>query len=83
MALNVSASPLTAMKLPTMVAGNFETHFSLSNMSKDSRYMLALADEARVPTPAIRAVSQRMAELCAAGLGDLDYSALAQPYLEG
>jgi len=45
--------------------------------------MLALADEARVPTPAIRAVSQRMAELCAAGLGDLDYSALAQPYLEG
>ncbi|MEI8038626.1 MAG: NAD(P)-dependent oxidoreductase [Verrucomicrobiota bacterium] len=82
-ALNVSASPLTAMKLPTMVAGNFETHFSLSNMSKDSRYMLALADEARVPTPAIRAVSQRMAELCAAGLGDLDYSALAQPYLEG
>ena len=78
---NVSASPLTAMKLPAMAAGNFETHFSLSNMSKDSRYMLALADEAQVPTPAIRAVSQRMAELCAAGLGDLDYSALAKPYL--
>jgi 3-hydroxyisobutyrate dehydrogenase-like beta-hydroxyacid dehydrogenase len=79
---NVSASPLTAMKLPAMVAGNFETHFSLSNMSKDARYMLALADSAGLDTPAIRAVSQRMVDLCAAGLGDLDFSALAKPYAE-
>jgi 3-hydroxyisobutyrate dehydrogenase-like beta-hydroxyacid dehydrogenase len=78
---NVSASPLTAMKLPLMAAGNFETHFSLSNMGKDSRYMLALADAAGLDTPAIRAVSQRMEELCAAGLGNLDFSALAKPYL--
>jgi 3-hydroxyisobutyrate dehydrogenase/glyoxylate/succinic semialdehyde reductase len=78
---NVSGSPLAAMKFPTMAAGNFETHFSLSNMCKDSRYVLALAETAGVETPAIRAVSHRMAELCAAGLGDLDYSALAQPYV--
>lgn len=77
---NVSASPLAAMKFPTMVAGNFETHFSLSNMGKDSRYMLALAQAAGLQTPAIAAVSRRMEELCAAGLGELDYSALAQPY---
>jgi 3-hydroxyisobutyrate dehydrogenase-like beta-hydroxyacid dehydrogenase len=64
-----------------MAAGNFETHFSLSNMGKDSRYMLALADAAGLDTPAIRAVSQRMEELCAAGLGNLDFSALAKPYL--
>jgi 3-hydroxyisobutyrate dehydrogenase len=69
------------MKFPTMAAGNFETHFSLSNMCKDSRYVLALAAAVGVETPAIRAVSHRMAELCAAGLGDLDYSALAQPYI--
>lgn len=77
---NVSASPLAAMKLPMMIEGNFETHFSLSNMGKDSRYMLALAESAGLATPAIQAVSRRMAELCAAGLGDLDYAALAQPY---
>ena len=79
---NVSGSPLAAMKFPTMVSGNFETHFSLSNMGKDSRYMLALAESAGLQTPAIEAVSRRMAELCAAGLGDLDYSALAKPYIE-
>jgi len=81
-ARNVSGSPLAAMKFPTMVAGNFEPHFSLSNMGKDSRYMLALADAAGVETPAIAAVSKRMADLCDAGLGGLDYSALAKPYLD-
>jgi 3-hydroxyisobutyrate dehydrogenase-like beta-hydroxyacid dehydrogenase len=79
---NVSSSVLTTMKFPMMVEGNFETHFSLSNMGKDSRYMLALADAAGVPVPAIAAVSGRMAELCEAGLGDLDFSVLAKPYLE-
>ena len=77
---NVSGSPLAAMKFPTMVAGNFETHFSLSNMGKDTRYMVALAQSAGLETPAIRAVSQRLADLCDQGLGDLDYSALAKPY---
>jgi 3-hydroxyisobutyrate dehydrogenase-like beta-hydroxyacid dehydrogenase len=81
-ALNACGSPLAAMKLPGMARGEFDTHFSLSNMLKDSRYALALADEARLETPAIRAVSGRMDELCAQGLADLDYSALAAPYLK-
>lgn len=78
---NASASVLTGMKFPTMAAGNFETHFSLSNMGKDSRYMLALATAAGLETPAIAAVSKRMEELTAEGLGDLDYSAVVKPYL--
>jgi 3-hydroxyisobutyrate dehydrogenase-like beta-hydroxyacid dehydrogenase len=79
---NVSASVLTAMKFPSMLAGDYETHFSMCNMGKDSRYMLELAESAGVETPAIAAVSMRMADLCAAGLADLDFSALAKPYLE-
>ncbi len=79
---NVSSSALTTMKFPQMIAGNFETHFSLANMGKDSRYMLALAEAAGVETPAIAAVSRRMSELCETGLGDLDFSALAKPYLD-
>jgi 3-hydroxyisobutyrate dehydrogenase-like beta-hydroxyacid dehydrogenase len=51
-------------------------------MGKDSRYMLALAESAGVETPAIAAVSQRMADLCDGGLGDLDFSVLAKPYLD-
>lgn len=79
---NACGSPLAAMKLPTMAAGDFDTHFSLSNMLKDSRYAIELAEEAGIDTPAIRAVSERMAELCESGLEDRDYSALAAPYLK-
>lgn len=79
---NASASALTAMKFPLMAAGNYETHFSLANMGKDSRYMLALSESAGLETPAIEAVSKRMAQLCDKGLGDMDFSVLAKPYLE-
>ena len=79
---NVSSSTLTTMKFPSMLAGDYETHFSLANMGKDSRYMLALAESAGVETPGIAAVSRRMAELCAGGHGELDFSVLAKPYLE-
>ncbi|MEO5712959.1 MAG: NAD(P)-dependent oxidoreductase [Luteolibacter sp.] len=79
---NACASVLTGMKFPLMASGNYETHFSMSNMGKDSRYMLALSESAGLKTPAIEAVSKRMGELCDEGLGDLDFSALAKPYLE-
>ncbi len=79
---NASASVLAGMKLPMMAAGNYETHFSLSNMGKDSRYMLALAESAGLETPAIAAVSKRMEKLSVAGLGDMDFSVVAKPYLQ-
>jgi len=79
---NASHSVLAGMKLPMMAAGNYETHFSLSNMGKDSRYMLALAESVGLETPAIAAVSKRMEELTADGLGDMDFSAVAKPYLQ-
>lgn len=80
-ALNAHASGLTAMKLPGMASGDFDTHFSMSNMWKDSSYAISLAEQAGLDTPAIRAVSARMKELSDAGLADLDFSALAKPYL--
>jgi 3-hydroxyisobutyrate dehydrogenase/glyoxylate/succinic semialdehyde reductase len=80
-AQSASASMLSGMKLPAMAAGDFEPHFTLSNMEKDSRYVRELAAEVGLQTPAIDAVSARMAELCATGLADLDFSALAKAYL--
>jgi 3-hydroxyisobutyrate dehydrogenase-like beta-hydroxyacid dehydrogenase len=79
--MNACASGLSGMKLPTMAAGEFEPHFSLGNMEKDSRYVRDLAVSAGLETPAINAVSARMAALCASGLADLDYSAVAKNYL--
>lgn len=77
---NFCGSPLAAFKLPCMAHGDFETHFSLDNMRKDSRYALDLARSAGIEVPAIEAVSERMSSLCASGLGGLDYCALAKAY---
>jgi 3-hydroxyisobutyrate dehydrogenase/glyoxylate/succinic semialdehyde reductase len=77
---NGSGSALMAMKYPGMVAGNFEPHFTMANMWKDSRYALALAEASGVDLPAISAVSARMGEMCAEGCADLDFSALAKAY---
>ena len=79
---NASASVLTAMKLPSMVAGDYDPHFSMSNMAKDSRYMVALAESAGLEVPAISAVADRMSALSDDGLGDLDFSVVAKPYLQ-
>ncbi len=79
---NANSCKLIDMKLPQMLAGDYDTHFSLSNMAKDSRYMLELAKAAGIETPAIAAVSKRMHELSDDGLGDLDFAALGKPYLQ-
>lgn len=76
-----TASPLAKMKLPGMLAGDFDTHFSLDNMRKDSVYALELAQQLGLALPSMQTVSQRMTELCQGGLAENDYTALAQPYL--
>lgn len=76
-----TASALVKMKLPGMLRGDFDTHFSLDNMRKDSVYAMTLAAEAELDVPCIHSVSARMTELCKNGLADADYTALAAPYL--
>ena len=77
---NGSGSPLMAMKYPGILKGDFEPHFTMANMWKDSRYALALAQAAGVELPAITAVSARMGAMCAEGCAGLDFSALAKAY---
>lgn len=79
---NVNSSKLVDMKLPQMLAGDYDAHFTLDNMAKDSRYMLELAKAAGIATPGIAAVSARMHELSDKGMGNLDFAALGKPYLQ-
>lgn len=73
---NACGSVLAGMKLPTMDADNYEPHFSLSNMLKDSRYALQLAAAAGLDTPALKLVSEQMAALDLEGRGEDDFSVL-------
>lgn len=77
---NACGSPLAAMKLPTMASGDYDTHFSLDNMRKDSVFAIELAKQAGLKTPGIEATSATMTTLCENGCADLDYSALYKQF---
>jgi 3-hydroxyisobutyrate dehydrogenase-like beta-hydroxyacid dehydrogenase len=82
-AANANSSALAMMKMPTMLEGDYDPHFSLDNMAKDSRYAARLMESAGLDAPALDAVLKRMGQLVSEGMGDLDYSVLAKPYLDG
>lgn len=77
---NACGSVLATMKLPTMVRGEYETHFSLDNMLKDAKFALQLAESAKLKTPGIGTTASVMQSLCDSGSAELDYSALYKQF---
>jgi 3-hydroxyisobutyrate dehydrogenase-like beta-hydroxyacid dehydrogenase len=77
---NACASALASMKVPSMAAGDFEAHFSLSNMLKDARYMLDLAKRAGLETPGIANTTEQMQRRNDLGEGEEDFSILFRQF---
>lgn len=77
---NANYSTLIGMKLPTMISGDYEAHFSLVNMLKDTRFALKLAQDAGLPAPVLERTVAVMSQAMGAGKGDLDFSVIAQDY---
>lgn len=75
---NACGSALSNFKLGSLAQGDFESHFSLENMYKDSLYALQLAAAKNLQLPGIALVSSLMGEGVAAGLGKQDYVSLAK-----
>src|SRR6185436_16197134 len=77
---NASNSTTLGMKLPKIIQGDFEPHFSLKHMLKDmqiaSRYGLSQHLELGVTA----AARDRLLEQMQRGFGDEDYSAVARKY---
>ncbi|MEO1857776.1 MAG: NAD(P)-dependent oxidoreductase [Rubritalea sp.] len=77
---NACGSRLASMKLPAMANGDFDTHFSLDNMRKDSALAIKLAEQAGLSTPGIEATSTTITSLCESGYAALDYSVLYKQF---
>ncbi len=75
---NANYSPLVGMKLPAMIRGDFEPHFSLRNMLKDADFARTLAAEQGLQTPAIDCTAAAMRAAVEAGQGDLDFSVIGR-----
>lgn len=75
---NANYSTLIGMKLPSIIANDFEAHFSLRNMLKDADFARELAAEGDLSTPALDCTAAAMRAGLEAGQGDLDFSVIGQ-----
>lgn len=75
---NANYSTLIGMKLPAIMNGDFEPHFSLRNMLKDADFARELAAEANLASPAIDCTAEAMRRGVEAGQGDMDFSIIGR-----
>ncbi len=73
-------SPLSDMKIPNMIAGDFEPRFSLKHMFKDIQLALGLAAEKDLDLPAASAFAGAAMAGIQQGWGDSDFSVIARFY---
>lgn len=78
---NGSNSPTLDMKLPMMMEGNFEPHFSVKHMLKDVVIATRLARAFGMEFGATDASRHGLTEEMRQGRGDDDYSSLLRQYL--
>lgn len=76
--VNANYSTLIGMKLPGMMAGDFEPHFSLKNMLKDADFARALAAEKGIRAEVLDATAALMRERFKEGKGELDFSVMGE-----
>jgi 3-hydroxyisobutyrate dehydrogenase-like beta-hydroxyacid dehydrogenase len=77
---NATNSTSLEMKVPMMLAGDFEPHFSVKHMLKDVRIGLKLAREFCLELPVTEASGDMLLDELKRGRGDADYSSVAQKY---
>ena len=77
---NASNSSSVEMKVPMMVAGDFEPHFSVKHMLKDVRIGMKLAQGYGLDLPVTAASRDMLLDEMKHGRGDADYASVAQKY---
>jgi len=82
MKVNACASGLSNMKLPTMLDGNYEPHFSLKNMLKDANFGLSIAKRSGVDLPVLKSAAKAMRVQMNEGNENEDYSVIYKNFTE-
>jgi 3-hydroxyisobutyrate dehydrogenase-like beta-hydroxyacid dehydrogenase len=77
---NASSSGTLAMKLPKIIEGDYEPHFSIKHMLKDVRIAGRMAESLGIELGLTAAARTTLLEELNAGHGDDDYSAVARRY---
>ena len=78
---NASNSTTIEMKVPLMMTGDFDPHFSVKNMLKDVRIGAKLARDFALDLPVTEICRDMLLNELKQGRGDADYASIAQKYL--
>ena len=77
---NACRSATMDLKLPKMIAGDYDPHFSLKHMFKDVQLGIHIANALEIEIPATTVTAGVMYGALNQGWGDLDYAALYKIY---
>ncbi len=77
---NACRSGTMDLKLPKMIAGDYDPHFSLKHMFKDVQLGIHLANALDLDTPTTAVTAGVMFGAIKRGWGDLDFSSIAKLY---
>ncbi len=77
---NACRSGAMDLKLPKMVSGDYEPHFSLKHMFKDVQLGIHIANALDIEVPATTTTAGVMYGAMQKGSGDLDYAAVFKTY---
>ncbi len=77
---NATNSTTVEMKVPMMLAGDFEPHFSVKHMLKDVRIGVKMARDYSLELPVTEISGDMLLAELKQGRGDADYSSVAQKY---
>jgi 3-hydroxyisobutyrate dehydrogenase-like beta-hydroxyacid dehydrogenase len=77
---NAARSGTMDLKLPKMLAGDYEPHFSLKHMFKDVQLAIHLANSMNLDTPTAAVTAGVLFGAIKRGWGDLDFSSLYRLY---
>lgn len=80
---NASNSKTLELKLPKMMNGEFDPHFSIKHMLKDMQIASRLGLSHHLELGVTSAARDRLLEQMQRGFGDDDYSAVARKYFMG
>jgi 3-hydroxyisobutyrate dehydrogenase-like beta-hydroxyacid dehydrogenase len=77
---NACKSGVIELKLPKMVAGDYEPHFSVKHMFKDVQLGIHIANQQRLEIPLTTVVGGVLYGALCNGWGDLDFASLYRVY---
>ncbi len=77
---NACKSGVVELKLPKMISGDYEPHFSVKHMFKDVQLGIHIANEHRLEVPLTTVVGGVLYGALCNGWGDLDFSSLYRVY---